>query len=233
MKFILFDLDGTLIKSGRAGARALDYAILHMTGKADVCSKIDLHGTTDKVNFANAYREAAGMEPSEEHIKEITYRYLARLPHEIEWSVKNGLYSKINGIEEFLKTLSERKDVLVGMGTGNVERGAFIKLGPAGLGRYFPYGGYGEDAHDRAKMLKIGVQRGCFLADLKPDDVEVYIIGDTHKDVNAAKAAGYHSAVVTSGFGDPEKIKEAGPEFMQTDFTSIKAWFGWLGLECI
>ncbi|MCR4820991.1 MAG: HAD hydrolase-like protein [Elusimicrobiales bacterium] len=231
MKLVLFDLDGTLVKAGHAGSRALDYAIQHMTGFENASSKIDLNGTTDKVNFTNAYRVAAGHEPSGEQLKEITDRYLARLPHEVEWSVQNGLYSILKGIEAFLECLSKHKNVLVGMGTGNVERGAFIKLAPSGLGRYFPYGGYGEDSHNRSKMLRVGVQRGCFLADLRPGEAEAYVIGDTHKDVYAAKEAGFHSAVVTSGFGDPAKITESQPDFLQPDYENIDAWLKWLGID--
>lgn len=230
MKLILFDLDGTLIKAGHPGSRALNYAILHITGQEEICSKVDINGTTDMMNFTEAYRVATGNMPDEDQIREITDRYLARLPHEVEYSVKNGQYEVVKGAEAFLKMLSSRKDVLVGLGTGNIERGAFIKLGPSGLGRYFPYGGYGEDSHDRARMLKTGVTRGCYLADISPASAEVYIIGDTHKDILAARANGYHCAIVSDGFGNSEKIQQAKPDFIQPDYTNTKAWLEWLGL---
>lgn len=231
MKLVLFDIDGTLVKAGHSGSRALDFAIKKMTGIDKVCSLIDLNGTPDKVNFEEAYRAAVGNLPSDVQMREITETYLARLPQEVEWSVENGKYELIAGIEKFLGEISKKSKVLLGLGTGNIEKGAFIKLAPSGLGKYFPYGGYGEDSRDRSQMLKKGVQRGCMLAGVPLSEAEVYIVGDTHKDVLAAKTAGYHSAVVIDGFGDIKKIDEACPEFRQNNFEYIQPWLDWLGLE--
>ena len=79
-------------------------------------------------------------------------------------------------------------------------------------------------------MLKTGVTRGCYLADISPASAEVYIIGDTHKDILAARANGYHCAIVSDGFGNSEKIQQAKPDFIQPDYTNTKAWLEWLGL---
>ncbi len=231
MKIILFDIDGTLVKAGGAGARALNHAVESMTGHKDACAKVQLQGATDKANFENAFKAGAGRKPAKKELALLTKRYVDRLPHEVKASLKAKKYLKIKGVEKFLEKLAGRKDVMVGLGTGNLKDGAFIKLEPSGLIKHFAFGGYGCDSHHRSVVLQKAVARAAKLAGVTIKDGEVYIIGDTHRDVEAAKEAGYHSGVVQDGFGDPELLMRSNPELMAKDFTNMKPWLIWLGLQ--
>ncbi|MDA8243002.1 MAG: haloacid dehalogenase-like hydrolase [Elusimicrobia bacterium] len=231
MKIILFDIDGTLVKAGGAGRRALDYAVEGMTGHKNACAEVQLQGATDKNNFENAFRAGAGRKPTARELAELTRRYVDRLPQEVKASVKARKYLKVKGVEKFLSRLSSRGDVLIGLGTGNLRDGAFIKLEPSGLMKHFAFGGYGCDSHHRSEVLRKAVQRAARLAGAPVKESRVYVIGDTHRDVEAAKEAGYHSAVVLDGFGDKALIMRSNPELVEKDFADLKPWLIWLGLE--
>ena len=230
MKIILFDIDGTLVKAGGSGARALNHAVEAMTGHKDACAKVQLQGATDKSNFENAFKAGAGRKPTKRQMAVLVQKYVDRLPLEVQASVKAKKYHKVKGVEKFLEKLSGRKDVLLGLGTGNLKDGAFIKLEPSGLLRHFAFGGYGCDSHHRSVVLQKAVQRAAKLAKTPVKERDVFVIGDTHRDAEAAKEAGYHSGIVLDGFGDREAIIRSNPELIAKDFSDLLPWLIWLGL---
>ncbi|MBI4350523.1 MAG: HAD hydrolase-like protein [Elusimicrobia bacterium] len=231
MKIVLFDIDGTLIKAGGAGGRALDKVIKDMFGVEHACDKVSWQGCTDKENFSLVFKYASGKKPSARQFREMELQYLNLLPAEVKRSIRSGNYSRLNGAEKFLAKLSGRRDVLVGLGTGNLKDGAFIKLEPSGLLKHFAFGGYGCDSRHRSEVLEKAVERAGRLAGVKISPREVFVIGDTHRDVEAAKEAGYHSAAVLEGFGDRRLIMRSNPELLAKDFSRLKPWLIWLGLE--
>jgi phosphoglycolate phosphatase-like HAD superfamily hydrolase len=231
MKIILFDIDGTLVKAGGAGKRALNYAVEAMTGAKDACAEVQLQGATDKANFENAFKAGAGRKPTKKQLAVLTQKYVDRLPLEVLASVKAKKYFKVKGVEKFLEKLARHKDVLLGLGTGNLKEGAFIKLEPSGLLRHFAFGGYGCDSHHRCEVLKKAVERAAKLAKTAIKDGQVFVIGDTHRDVQAAKEAGYHSGAVLDGFGERDLVMRSNPELLAEDFSDLRPWLIWLGLE--
>ncbi|MFA7009507.1 MAG: HAD family hydrolase [Elusimicrobiales bacterium] len=231
MKIVLFDIDGTLIKAGGAGARGVNKAIKEMCGVDKVCDKFSLQGATDKENFTTAFKHACGRKPTAGEFRRLEIKYLSFLPGEVQSSIKAKKYSKLNGVEKLLVMLSKRKDVLVGLGTGNLKGGALIKLEPSGLGKYFAFGGYGCDSHIRSRVLMKAVERAEKLLKTRVRPADVFVIGDTHLDVAAAKDAGYHSAAVLDGFGDPNLVLRSGAELIVKDFKDLYPWLIWLGLE--
>lgn len=230
-KIILFDIDGTLINAGGAGMRALNKAVSDMGGIDNVCNYFELQGSTDKVNFENAFYCAFKRKPNSKEYKKLMELYIKHLPEEVRYSVENGKYFKIKGVERFLKLLSKNKDVVVGLGTGNLEKGAYIKLEPSGLSHYFLFGGFGERHTKREDMLEMAVKNAEKIIKEKVNQGNVYVIGDTEKDITAAKNLGYHSACVLDGFGDKKKIFQSGPELIEKDFSNITVWLIWLGLR--
>ena len=79
--------------------------------------------------------------------------------------------------------------------------------------------------------LEKAVERAAKIAKVKIKQREVFVIGDTHRDVEAAKEAGYHSGVVLDGFGDQRLLLRSNPELMAKDFSDMKPWLIWLGLK--
>ncbi len=230
-KVILFDVDGTLVKAGGCGLKALNRAILSMSGVDDICSQFELQGSTDRDNFNNAFKAAFGRKPSKKEFTKLKEKYLEVLPEEVDKAVEDGRYENIKGVENFLKYLSNCSDVFLALATGNFEEGAHLKLVPSGISHYFSIGGFGGDYERREDMLMSAVKNVEKFIGEKIQPPQVYVIGDTEKDVQAAKAHGYHSGIVMDGFGHPERLRSNAPEIIVDNFSDILPWLMWLGLK--
>lgn len=231
-KLVLFDLDGTLVNAGGAGRTSLRKAIKELYGVEPEFDHSLISGRTDLDNFSIVYSIIKkGKKPTAAEMKKMKAKYLEILPTEVHAVVRCKKYDLVPGVEKFLKMLAKDKDVILGLGTGNLEEGAKIKLEPSKLASYFTVGGYGEDGQTREEMLQAAVKRAekKFKTKLEPD--QVYVIGDTHRDICAAKNCGFHSAVLTNGFGDAQKIQRAAAELETKDFNDLTMFCVWLGLK--
>ncbi|GAB4031308.1 MAG: HAD family hydrolase [Elusimicrobiota bacterium] len=230
-KIILFDVDGTLVKAGGCGLKALNRAVAGMGGPRDICSKIEVQGSTDKDNFNRAFKAAFGRKPSKKEFLKLKKAYLEVLPEEVNRAVNSRKYEKIKGVEKFLERLSAEKDVVLALATGNFEEGAYLKLAPSGISHYFSFGGFGGDYEKREDMIKAAVKAAEKFLGCDCSSCQIYVIGDTEKDVQAAKAHGYHSGIVMDGFGHPERLRSNAPELIADNFSDIEPWLMWLGLK--
>ncbi len=230
-KLVLFDLDGTLVYAGGAGRTALTKAIKELYGKEPKFEHSLISGRTDTDNLALVYKLVKGKNASKAEVKKIYDKYLELLPAEVKNACKKKTYKLVTGVKKLLEKLSKEKDLVLGLGTGNIEKGAQIKLDPSGLLAYFTIGGYGEDGHTREEMLQAAVKRAekKYKTKFAPD--QVYVVGDTHRDICAAKNCGYHSAAVTSGFGDAALLQRAAAELEIKNFNDVKTFYVWLGLN--
>ena len=231
-KLVLFDLDGTLVDAGGCGRRALVKAIETLYGKKPEFEHALISGRTDLDNFSIVYGLVKnGKKPSPAEMKKMKAKYLEILPQEVHASVRCKKYDLVPGVEKFLNMLSKDPDLVLGLGTGNLKEGAQLKLAPSKLEKYFSVGGFGEDGHTREEMLQAAVKRAekKYKTKFSPD--QVFVIGDTHRDILAAKNCGFHSAVLTNGFGDPQKIQRAAAELEIKDFKDIAILSVWLRLK--
>jgi phosphoglycolate phosphatase len=230
MKVLLFDVDGTLIRAGGSGRKALNRAAYLLYGKKDACSELSLAGRTDLYNFGAAYRNATGRRPTRAAIDRLHREYLKHLPHYVRAALRDGVYRVPPGLRTLLKRLSRESGVLLGLGTGNMEKGARIKLEPSGFNAYFQFGGYGSDAFHRPALLKKAVARAKkrARAAFGPDDV--YVIGDTPLDVAAGRAAGFKTVAVGTGFAEWRDLRASQPDHLARDYRNLKTWLKWFEL---
>ena len=232
-KLVLFDLDGTLVDAGGCGRRALVHAMKNLYGVTPQFDHTLISGRTDEDNFAVVYGLIKkGKKPSATEMKKMKAAYLDLLPQEVQASVRGKKYKLVRGVKKFLEFLAKDKDMVLGLGTGNLEEGARLKLEPSGLGKFFTVGGYGSDGRTREEMLKSAVKRAekKYKTHLEPQNV--FVIGDTHRDIVAAKNCGFHSAVLTNGFGEAQKIQRAAAELEARDFVKDFTLFCvWLGIK--
>jgi phosphoglycolate phosphatase len=221
MRALLFDLDGTLTRSGGAGSRALGKA-LHTRPQATAeLRKMRLDGMTDRA-IARALLAAEGDQAvpieqrmrgvAEKEIDAVLERYLPALAEECA----RQTYVAQPGVPELIARLRSRTDVLLGLCTGNVARGAELKLTSAGLWGAFRFGGYGSDAEPRPDVVRAAWKRARDLG-----ASEALVIGDTPRDVLAAHEAGLPACGVATGRWTVQQLAEHGAEVLLQDFSDV------------
>jgi phosphoglycolate phosphatase len=216
MKLFLFDLDGTLVNTGGAGMRALVSTFKSLHGLTDVLAQVDPSGKTDPAIFREILRVFLNREMSPDNLKEISGTYLSLLVEEVANSPN---YKILPGVHSFLNFLSIQRDVTVGLGTGNLEDGARIKLDPSGLNPYFLFGAFGSDSEDRTALLRMGRERAQVLCEDTIEDKNVFVVGDTELDIAAARAAGFKSVAVSTGSRQKDELMKAKPNYFLSDLT--------------
>lgn len=216
IKAVLFDIDGTLLVTGGAGAVAWQRAFLELHG---VEANIEEHthaGMTDPEIAEIVFREVIGRDGSEAERAEAIAGYLSHLPDAV---AESDGYRVMPGIEETLPRLTD-KGVLLGIVTGNIEAAAHIKLARADLNRFFAFGGYGSDSRDRTELTRKGIERGGEVLG-SPLDLEATIaVGDTPRDVQAGHGAGIKVVGVATGAYSVEEQKAAGADWAIPDLTA-------------
>jgi phosphoglycolate phosphatase-like HAD superfamily hydrolase len=190
-----------------------------------------LAGRTDLYNFGAAYKNATGKRPTKNAVERLHQAYLKHLPYYVKMAVRNGSYVVPAGLKTLLKRLSRDKRVLLGLGTGNMEKGARIKLDPSGFNAYFLFCGYGSDSFHRAGLLKRAVRRAERLAKKPFKGHEVYVIGDTPFDVQAGRKAGFKTIGVGTGYADWKALRQAKPDHIARDFRGLEKWLSWFRLS--
>jgi phosphoglycolate phosphatase len=205
---VLFDIDGTLITSGGAGARSWRYAFEALHGvPADIGSHSEA-GETDPFVARKTFVGAIGRNPTEEELARIFTMYLRRLSEEV--AASEG-YRVLTGAQELLTRLSDAGSML-GIVSGAMEGAARVKLGRADLNRYFLFGGYGTDSTDRTTLTTAAIARASLLHASPLDPADVSVVGDTPLDVAAAKAAGACAIAVASGRYSVDELRASGAD---------------------
>jgi phosphoglycolate phosphatase-like HAD superfamily hydrolase len=209
IKAVLFDIDGTLLVTGGAGAVAWQRAFLELY---DIEANIEEHthaGMTDPEIAAIVFREVIGREGSAAERAEAIAGYLSHLQQAVEESAG---YRVMPGIEELLPRLTE-EGVLLGIVTGNIEAAAHIKLARGDLNRYFAFGGYGSDSRDRTELTKKALERGAEVSGHPLDPAETIAVGDTPRDVKAGHGAGIKVVGVATGSYTVDELTDAGADW--------------------
>jgi phosphoglycolate phosphatase-like HAD superfamily hydrolase len=205
LDLVLFDIDGTLVDTGGAGRRAIETAAKKLYGRPEIFDDVAFDGATDRAICRAALRKLDHPFDDAE-IDRLIDAYLGHLADEVERTPRYFVYP---GAERLAKRMVEEK-VLVGLGTGNVESGARLKLERGGLNPLFAFGGFGDDAEDRAALLRAGIRRGEQILGRRAK--APWIIGDTPKDLAAGRAVGARVLLVATGRYSIYELAQQGPD---------------------
>jgi phosphoglycolate phosphatase-like HAD superfamily hydrolase len=221
-KLVLFDIDGTLVLTGRAGVRAMNRALGEVFGHANGLDGIQVAGRTDWAILAEAVRRF-GRTLDGGLLDDLRTRYVTNLADEIRHPGE-GRKAVMPGIAEILEHLHRRPEVGLGLLTGNFEEGARVKLGYFDLWRYFRFGAFGGDAADRNALVPFAIERAraCGLPEIV--DSDVLVIGDTPHDVMCAHAAGAVAVAVATGSSSVAELRESGAEHVFEDLSDTEAF---------
>lgn len=211
----LFDIDGTLLLTGGAGRRSFERAFAEVTGRHDALKNVSFGGMTDK-GIARAGLEAVGLDTTDKRVDELFAAYLRALTDELARTPK---YTIMPGVHELLAALKDVADIALGLGTGNLKRGAEAKLRYGQLWDHFSFGGFGCDHELRAELLRAGAQRGAERLGVALDRCRVVVIGDTVRDVDAAYEIGAECIGVETGGVEAAVLTARGAHAVYRDFT--------------
>jgi phosphoglycolate phosphatase-like HAD superfamily hydrolase len=116
-----------------------------------------------------------------------------------------------------------------GLGTGNVIEGARLKLEHVGLFEHFGFGGFGSDHELRVELIRVGAERGAQQLGRKREECRVVVIGDTPKDIDAARGIGAESLGVGTGSFSVTQLREHGATHAFDDLSTPGALAALLG----
>jgi phosphoglycolate phosphatase len=206
---LLFDIDGTLVTTGGVGRRALERTFERRYGRTDAC-KFRLDGMTDRAIFRQGLL-AIGEKADDAAVDAIIDDYLTLLVDEVA-SAPVANYRLHPGMRRAVELAVGRRECAVGLGTGNVRPGAKIKLDRVEIFEQFRFGGFGCDHEDRTELIRTGATRGAQMLHAPLSECRVVVIGDTPKDVAAAKGIGAECVGVGTGAFTPAQLIAAGAD---------------------
>jgi phosphoglycolate phosphatase len=218
---ILFDIDGTLLLSGRAGLRAMTRAFDTTFGIKDAFADQHFGGRTDSFLVSNALQNAGLPDTPEQH-ERFRENYIPLLAEEIE-QPGTGHKGLMPGARELLEALDLFPDVHMALLTGNYREAAEIKLRHFEIWDYFEWGAFSDDAADRNALVPIACSRAA-IYDIPPEAIDrVIVIGDTPHDIECARVAGAKSIAVATGGYTVEQLKEFGADAVLKDLSDTEA----------
>ena len=209
---VLFDVDGTLISTGGAGASAWSRAFTDLYGVAADVDRLTEPGMVDQEVLTVTFRQVVGREPTPREVAALLAKYLEHLPDTV---TESAAYVVHPGVHALLADLCASGQLL-GLTTGNIEAAAHIKIARAGLNRYFAFGGYGSDSPHRGELTKIAIRRATTLIGAPPE--ACYVVGDTPRDIEAAHYAGAIAVGVATGDYDVDRLRESGADYALRTF---------------
>ena len=218
---ILFDIDGTLVLTGGAGGRAMRRAFRDVFGVDDAFEGIPMPGRTDLSILGDALARA-GIARANDSVTRFCERYYHHLAEALQ--EPHPRKTIMPGVRELLDALQEREDVFLALLTGNFVKSARLKLEYFDLWRYFPCGGFGDDAEERHGLLRAALSRAEAHGALAAASARVMVVGDTPLDVACATAAGAQAVAVATGPVDAAALRACGADVVFEDLSDTKAF---------
>jgi phosphoglycolate phosphatase len=224
-KLVLFDIDGTLLHSGGAGEAALRLALRDRFGRDDDLARVEIAGRTD-AGIARQIFALHGIEPTPENLARFFDGYL----HHLEKLLPQTAGHLLPGILDLLEKLRARPCVALALLTGNLSRGAELKLTHYGVWQFFDFGAYADDHHDRNQLGQFARARATERHGAEFAPADILVLGDTPHDIECGRAFGAVTVGIATGRYSREELAEHRPDFLFDDLSDADAVIRTLGL---
>jgi phosphoglycolate phosphatase-like HAD superfamily hydrolase len=216
----LFDIDGTLIRTGGAGEKAFARVCASEFGVPNGTARLRFAGRTDP-SLVREFFDQHQIEPSPDNFSRFFDRYVFWLDHlldDLPGLVLPGVEAMIDG----LRALPDGP--ALGLLTGNIRLGAQIKLRHFQLWECFATGGFGDDHEERNQIAIVARDRGCRFLGERLRGEEILVIGDTPRDIECARTLGARSLAVATGSYAVDELREHAPTWAveNLDRVSVK-----------
>lgn len=217
VRLALFDIDGTLIRTGGAGVKAFNVTAGAEFQRPNGTAHMNFAGRTDR-SLVREFFTLHGIEPTSENFDRFFERYVFLLAHLLPQS--GGAVCP--GMCEFIQGLSQLPEPpALGLLTGNISLGAQIKLRHFGLWDRFHFGAYGDDHEDRNELARIAHQRGVSTLGSHLKGSEVLVIGDTPHDIRCGRAIGAKVLAVGTGGASMAVLAAHDPDWLCPDVQGL------------
>ncbi len=215
MKLLLFDIDGTLIRTAGAGKVSMERSFEKVFGIKNGFHDIHMMGRTDPSILIEAL-SGHRLEWDKEKIDRFRETYFRFLENEIQ---KPRPGKKVcPGIYSLLQSLDKQSDIILGLLTGNWQQSAMIKLGHFQIDHYFTMGAFADDSSDRNELVPIAIKRVVREQKIRIEKRNVYVIGDTPLDIQCAKPHGVQTVAVATGFHSVQDLALEKPDYLFHNF---------------
>ena len=219
-KLLLWDIDGTILHTGKAGETALGHAMQKLHGVNRGLQGLEIAGRTDRW-IVEQLLARDGFPRGEREIARFLDAYVEQLAEELPRR-QGGLHPGILGI---LEEAHRRPDLVQGLLTGNIEKGARLKLSRYGVNHYFEFGAFADDSAIRNELGPHAKRRARDRHGEEFPPERIYIIGDTPHDVACARAIGAKAIAVATGSFSRKQLEACGADAVFTDLGHPETFF--------
>ncbi|MGH7470287.1 MAG: HAD family hydrolase [Longimicrobiales bacterium] len=226
-RLVLFDIDGTLLSTNGAARRAFERGLLEVYGVTGPLATHSFDGKTDP-QIARELLSLAGLgNPEiEAGFSRLWIVYLHELTREL--AAPGHTTTLYPGVLALLAALQRQSDLCIALLTGNIARGATLKLESAGIDHYFAFGAFGSDCEQRNGLPAIAVERAQARTGRVFRGHEVVVIGDTPQDVSCGEALGVFTLAVATGRHSRTALLDAGAHVVLDDLADTARVVHWL-----
>ena len=219
-KLLLWDIDGTILHTGKAGEAALGHAMAKLHGILRGLEGLEIAGRTDKW-IVEQLLARERLAHGEKEIARFLDVYVERLAQELP-TRQGGLHPGVLGI---LEEGHRREDIVQGLLTGNIEKGARLKLSRYGVNHFFAFGAFADDSSVRNELGPHAQRRARDRHGEEFPPERIYIIGDTPHDVACARAIGAKAIAVATGSFSVAELEDCGADAVFTDLGHPERFF--------
>lgn len=223
-KLLLWDIDGTILHTGKAGETALGRAMKKLHGVNRGLQGLEIAGRTDKW-IVEQLLEREGKANGQEEVGQFLEAYVELLAEELPRR-SGGLHP---GVREILEAAHARPEFVQALLTGNIEKGARLKLSHYEVNHFFEFGAFADDSARRDDLGPHAQRRARERHGEEFAPERIFVIGDTPHDVACAKAIGAKAIAVATGSFSPQELEESGADAVLSDLAQPKAFFDLLG----
>ena len=224
-RLLLFDIDGTLIHSAGAGIHSLKCALNERFQIEDDLADIEIAGMTDS-GIVTSILDKHKIPATNEDIA----AFLDSYAHFLSFELPRRAGTLLPGVLELLEKLKTRPNVVLALLTGNISRGAQLKLEHYGVWHFFEFGAFADDHHDRNRLGGFARARAREKHGQAFEAAQIDVIGDTPRDIACGKAIGARTIAIATGTWPREKLSTHEPDFLFDDLSNVDeviATLGW------
>jgi phosphoglycolate phosphatase len=218
-RLVLWDVDGTLVRAGDVGAAVFDDAIEATLGTRPP-GRIRMSGKTDP----SIVREYLGMMSIDE-TPGLVDAVLQQLADALATAARAGVLRDEGracaGVPEVLRGLALLGGVTQTLLTGNIYPNAVVKVSAYGLDKWLDLeiGAYGSDSEDRNQLVPVALGRLAEMRGAHLSASDVWVVGDTPRDLACARSAGARCLLVATGRYTFDELSGLGADAALADLS--------------